>query len=137
MAGADVSTLYKRAFLRKLYNSSAETGESLQDVLQAASDGSIQSTPAGVPTSGKVLTGSAANGHSYSWSVDPKMDPVTVTELVEELFERYESAKAKLIECGNATPTDAQIYAEMVDKLNAVDSVANDFTDLRQGTLCS
>jgi len=120
------STAYKRLFVRNL-GYSTENG-TLCDQLKLLVKASVTST-----SSGKVLTATASNGHSHSWTIPEEFSPQQAAELVSEIVDRKEEAEAKLIADGNATPTDAQIITEMLDKLRPIRSVGQDYTGLRTG----
>jgi hypothetical protein len=56
-----------------------------------------------------------------------------MVEMWESLLSDYDTAKANLVASGIPTPTDAQIYAEMLaNVLIATSSYGGDFTQLRR-----
>jgi hypothetical protein len=121
-----VSTRYKRAFMRALYDQREEqTGASLLRMLKDATKARYESTKAG-----KVLVSTAANGHSTTWEVPSDLTPTEVFEMIGELRDRYDEAVARTGSETDGTE-DAAIYAEMMEKLNRVNYVVSDFRNLR------
>ena len=126
---ANVSTPFKRLFLRKLSWDAEKKGQSLADVLKSAAIASIQDSGAGL-----VLVATTAQGHNVTYAMPPEgrgYSPSQISEAIEELLTRYDAAVAALIDGGNPTPTDAQILAEMLALMVAITEVYSDFTDLR------
>ena len=120
------TTSFKRLFVRNLLDTAEETGDRLCDLLKAATKARIKQTE-----SGKVLVATTGNGHQSNWQLTDDFNPTDAVDLVSDIRDRYEEAKAKLIADGDASPTDAEIVTEILDKLRAVRSVASDFTNLR------
>lgn len=84
---------------------------------------------------GRVLVSTSGNGHSSTYEIPKDLSATDVVGMISQLIDRYEEAKAKLIEDGTASPTDTQIFDEMMAKLHPIRSVASDFRDLRVGHL--
>lgn len=120
---ASVATTFKRLFVRNLLWSAQEAGSTLFSQLKSAAQARFQST-----ATGKILIATAANGHSHNWQIPNYFTPQDAAELIEELITRYEEARAALIAGGTASPTDQQIYDELMDQLQPVRSVARDFS---------
>lgn len=123
---ASVATTFKRLFLRNLLWSAQDSGKSLYDVLKTAAQARLSETERG-----KFLVSTAANGHSAEWEVPRDLSPQSIVELLSQLLDRYDEAKAYLIAEGTASPTDQQIHDEMLEKLKAVRSYRHDFTNGR------
>lgn len=126
---ANVSTPFKRLFLRKLAWDSEKSGNSLFDGLKAAAIASIEDSG-----SGPILVGTGAKGHQVTFAIPAEGRGYTPAELcaaIEELLTRYDSAVASLVASGIPTPTDAQILTEMLAMLVAITEVYADFSDLR------
>lgn len=126
---ANVSTPFKRIFLRTLAWDAEKMGLPLFELLKAAAISSVQDSG-----SGPVLIGTSAKGHAVTFAIPPDGRGYTPSELcaaVEELITRYEYATAALIAVGIPTPTDAQILTEMLAMLVSITEVYSDFTDLR------
>lgn len=122
-----VATQFKRIFLRNLYWSAEESGNSLLNVLKAAVKGQIKQVGAG-----KVLVGSAGNGHSGSWEIPDDFNTTDATTMLGELVDRYYEAQTELTaEQDISSPTDLQIFNEMMDKLRPVTTLRHDYTGLR------
>ena len=123
-----ITTDYKRAWLGKLYR--ATNVATLLGRLEAESDARITATQ-----SGGTITGTSANGHSVSFA-GPDSGGTSFGEMAAfcaEMIRRHDEAKAALIAAGTASPTDAQIYAEMLAQLIACDSFTSDYSALRYG----
>lgn len=126
---ANVSTPFKRLFLRKLSWDAEKKGQSLADVLKSAAIASIQDSGSGI-----VLLATTVQGHNVTYAMPPEgrgYSPSQISEAIEELLTRYDAAVAALIDGGNPTPTDAQILTEMLALMVAITEVYSDFTDLR------
>lgn len=98
----------------------------LASLLRAARRARLEATERG-----KVLVSTSGNGHSSTFEMPDDFTAVDAVELVEEISRRYDEALAYLIQEGDPTPTDAELAAEMLDKLHAVRSVACNFEGLR------
>lgn len=122
--GASISTQYKRLFVRNLLWVADEKGETLCDSLKALAKARVESSQGG-----KVLIATSGNGHSSSWQIPRDMSPSEAAELVGEVIDRYDEAKAAL----TGSPTDAQIITEMLAKLRPINNITNDFSGLRTG----
>ncbi len=123
---ATVSTGVKRAYLRFASRSAKKSGLTLLATLQAFSDSRVKQTGGG-----KVLIATRANLHEDQFSIPQDFNTTDAIEMAENMETRYEEALAFLIADGNPTPTDDQLFAEIIGKLNRVASVANDFTRIR------
>ncbi len=123
---ASVATSFKRLFLRSLLWASQESGETLLQTLKSAAKARLEGTQ-----KGKVLIATSGNGHASTFQIPADFTTTDATELISELFDRYDEAKSKLIADGNSTPSDEQLVEEIMDKLQPVRSIANDFSGLR------
>lgn len=116
---ARVATNLKRAFLRDLFDTAQEEGGTLLAALKAASKARIQGG-----SSGRVLVGHGANGHDHTWEIPADLTPSDAIEFVEDLRTRYDEARSKLVNTDDIeSPTDTQIFNEMMDKLRPVRSL--------------
>jgi hypothetical protein len=120
---ANVATTFKRLFVRIALKSAQEAGDTLLSVLMASAQSRIDATQ-----SGKVLVASSVNGHSHTWQIPSDFSPQDAAEMVSEILDRYDEAKAKLVADGTTSPTDQQIYDELMDKLQPVKSISPDFS---------
>lgn len=123
-----ITTDYKRAWLGKLYRGTSPG--TLLGRLEAESDARV-----GATQSGGTITGTSANGHSVQFA-GPDSGGTSFGEmaaLCAEMIRRYTEANAALIAAGTATPTDAQIYAEMLAQLVACVEFSSDYSALRYG----
>jgi hypothetical protein len=137
----------KRAFLQWLYDlvedgtapevlATGETDMAIPDLVTALK--AFQKQQAGALSTGKSSVGSSGFAHStqwQGWSVLRAMNPEEVLALAQEYREVYADAKAALIAAGNATPSDSQILAGMMDddRMIGASSVTKDFSQLRYG----
>ncbi len=121
----EIGSRFKRAYLRRLYRAVTTT---LEDKLNAELD-----TLVAAAERGKVIASTSARGTSVAFSVPGLGNPRQgeMVELIEELLTLHDDAEADLISGGYATPSDAQIYAEMLFRLQPVKSFTNTFTNLR------
>lgn len=116
---AGVSTRAKRLFLRVMRKSAQDTGDSLYDTLMAVAEARVQASQ-----SGKVLVGHSANGHDHSWQIPSDFNVSDASDLVSEILDRYDEASEKLVETDDIeSPTDTQIFNEMMDKLRPIRSL--------------
>ena len=126
---ANVSTSFKRAFLRSLFWDSEKAGTTLYDALKDALQSKVQHVGQGL-----FLVGSTAKGHSVAYQIPSDgrgYSPSEILESIEELLTRYENAVSALIAAGTPTPTDSQIQTEMLALLTAITEVYSDYTELR------
>ncbi len=123
---ASVSTDLNRLFIRQLLWTSEEGGQTLLDALKDLAKAALKKTQ-----NGKALVATSGNGHSATYEVSKDFSPTDAAELASELLDRYDEAKAALIAAGTASPTDAQINAEMLDNCTRVDEIGADYWHLR------
>lgn len=121
----EIGSRFKRAYLRRLYRAVTTT---LEDKLNAELDALVAAAERG-----KVIASTSARGTAVAFSVPGMGAPKQgdMVELIEELLTLHDDAEADLVTAGYATPTDAQIYAEMLFWLQPVTSFTNTFTNLR------
>ena len=101
----------------------------MYDALKAASQTQFKHT-----SSGKNLIQVSANGHYYTFDIPQDSNPADIAELLDELLTRYDEAEEYLIEEEDIeTPTDTQLFNEMMRCLVAVSSVTFDFGGSRDG----
>lgn len=107
-----LSTKFKRGFLRKIYREANAAGESLLGQLELLQDARFEAVKTGF-----VLVSTSANGRSAQLaqvSANSGLTAESLAELSEELLTRYDEAETYLIAEGTASPTDAQIFTEML-----------------------
>lgn len=124
-----INTAIAKGKLISLYRACVAASTSLEDALLDANDALIAAL-----ASGSVLVSTAGNGHAVSFQpLTVGLDPTSALELVVELIRVFELAETELIAGGNATPSDAQIYAVMLLLLVPATEVYSDFTQMRYG----
>lgn len=74
--------------------------------------------------------GTSANGHAVQYSTSGP-SAGDLVEFAGEAEDLYDTATAALVASGTASPTDSQIYTEMMDRLQPVSEYSSDFTLLR------
>lgn len=128
----------KRGYLRVLYRAASTTVPvvTLLAALNTFQDNCYQSVKAG-----RLLIGSAGNGHSSTFKApDPafQLNPMELFSLSEEYMAIYTAAVANLAVQTPpiASPTDLQIFNEMMslDSMQTIREYQNDYTALRFST---
>lgn len=118
----DVSTNYKRSYLRRLYRAISTT---LLAKLEAEQDAIVELTERG-----QTIASTASKGHAVAFSV-PGNGAATqgeMAEVIEELLTLYD-----LVDAISGVDTDAERFAEMMERLKPVRSFRKSFTSLRVG----
>lgn len=124
---AAVSTPDKRLFLRNIYWSTEDSGTSLLKALKTFARDHFARVKFG-----KVLVGTSGNGHSDNWEMLNGLNPQEVNRLISEVIDRYYEAQEELVDEQDITsPTDLQIFNEMMDKLRPIYTLRQDFDGLR------
>jgi len=116
------STLFKKAILRRCQRKAVTEGLTLLAALEALLIARVDEN-----VSGRTIRATAGNGHSVEFEVPEGLTPVSMVELASELIDLYETARGYL----GGSPTDAQVYAEMLGLLKPCDEVHSDFTLIR------
>ena len=119
---------YKRSWIGRQYRAAIDAGITFLAQLETESDARIAAIE-----SGNSIASTAANGHATSFSNpdSARTSPMDAASLCGEMLREYETVKALLITSGIAAPTDAQIYAEMVDRQRPVRGFTTDFSQIR------
>lgn len=109
-----------RAELARLYESRTGT---LRQALRSAYDSS-----AAVTANGQIISGTAANGHSVTFSVpgEAGVSPQSRQYLYQYLIELADSLANR-----DPVPSDAELYADMRASLYPATHFRNDFSALR------
>lgn len=118
-----LSTLFKKAILRRWYAKAIAEGGLFFDALNA-----LLLVQVDANFTGKHLIATMGNGHSVQFEIVEGMTPVSMVELCEEFIELYEASAGHL-----TSPTEAQIFTEMLWQLAPADEVHSDFSMLRTG----
>jgi hypothetical protein len=122
-----VPTDIKRLWLRERYSVVSGSYATLLESIQALAFASVAGVRVG------TISATAANGHSVQFaSLKDASNPEDYAALGGEMLDLYDASNAALIASGVAAPTDAQLYTEMLDRLQAVTSFTSDYTNLRQ-----
>lgn len=117
-----VRTTDKRALLRVIQWGAQSARTSLAVALQTALQGHVDEAGGG-----KVLVGTQANGQSVSFALPSSFDAVSAMRAVSELYDLYETSVAAL----DTGATDSEVFAEMMDRLQAVRTFTTDHSYIR------
>jgi hypothetical protein len=138
---------HKKAILQALYfaveDETAAADLAADDIsratltLREALKGYLRLCFSGAKT-GNLSLGSSGYAHEVRWASPDILRSYSQEEVFAfagELIEIYDAAKAVLVAAGNATPTDIQIFQEMMDAdaLHAPTFTTKDHTALRFG----
>lgn len=126
-----VSTDYKVIFLEVLAVQMVSDAVRLRAAIVALAAARIESTKSGLE-----LIGTAANGHSVTFTPPAAGRGLTQHQIVEMLggfLRLHDAAKAYLVEDGNTDPSDDLILSEMISRLAAPVEVGVDFSGWRRG----
>jgi hypothetical protein len=115
---ARFTALFKRAFLRRLWESTDDSTTLKADLI-AASVGQVSNLEAGY-----LIQSVSQAGHATSFSVPPgaALTPQTLAELCEDLLQRYDESAADL-----DSSDQAAIYADMLNNLRPIRRIRSDF----------
>jgi hypothetical protein len=118
-----VETAILKLWLFRIYGQTPATYATLTLALAAAGNTSIDAVKGG------TLASVGGNGHAVAWVTGgSSADASDFAEGISSLIDLYDSARADLITAGTASPTDAQIYAEMKFRLVPVRELTKDFS---------
>ena len=116
-----------RLWLRTLYAQVPTTYATLLLVLTAEATAKLAAI------SGGLIAGTSADGHSVQFSSPgDSLSADDWAQTASLLLDLYDACLAILISSGVPSPTDAQIYAEMMSRLSTNGQVRLDFTTIRQ-----
>lgn len=122
-----VETAIKRGWLRRIYAQvTAGTFASLTLALASAENARIDAVSSG------TISSVSGNGHSVSFATQgdaPGQDDFAAC--ISELQDTYDAARAALVAAGTPSPSDANIYAEMMYRLQPVRVTTKDFSQMR------
>ena len=120
-----LSVNWKRLFLRGLKWDAETNSATLDNTLKAAAQAKLLIT-----ASGRVLVSTSGNGRTNTFALPQAgqgASQTDIVEVVEEMFGLYTEARTNL----GGSPTDDQVFAEMMLYLVPVQEVENDFVSLR------
>ena len=123
---AAAATPLKRLFVRLLRRHCADQKVPLQDHLLDLAEQRFAETQRG-----KIVVGTSGNGRVTTLQIPTDFTPLDATELVAEVLDRYDEARAKLITDGTANPSDDAIAEEILNRLHPVSEYESTFTNLR------
>ena len=119
----DVSTVFKRSYLRRQYRAAVAASTTL--ILQLESE---QDTIVAKAERGQTIAGTSAKGHSVNYSVPGNGAPTQgeMTEVIEELITLYYQVDAI-----SGVSTDDERLDEMLHRLKPVKTFRKSFTTMR------
>ena len=98
-----------RGFLRGLYRAAAGQGLSLSDALYSALDSRYATIK-----NGALVVSSSTNGHSFTVAAPESFSALSLVGYISRLIDILEQANTALVAAGTATPTDAELLAQML-----------------------
>jgi hypothetical protein len=124
-----IRTDVKRAWLIAHARAATAASQTLEAHLLAQIDSKVESIESGL-----AIAETSGNGHSTSFSKpgEASAGPEEMAGLVGEMLRRYQNARQQLIDAGTASPTDAEILAQMLAYLNPASSSGISFLNVRQ-----
>lgn len=111
---------FKYAWLGKQYRAAVAAAQTLLARLEAQADAAVTALSA----SGAIKS-TAGNGKAVEFfgPGDTGIDSTELGTLTGEMIRLYDMSLAALVSSGIASPTDAEIYAEMKSRLDAVTEI--------------
>lgn len=84
---------------------------------------------------GGVIISTSTNGQSFTFAPPGEsIDTESFMEMVSDLLDRFDTAKATLAEAGNSSPTLDDIYNSMMAVLVPITEVRTDFSFINYGS---
>lgn len=125
------TTDFQRSQLRLIYERLAPAASKTLRVYLLDRLADLPSAVSGV---GAVKSTSGA-GHSVEFwgSRDGALSVQDAAGFYSNLLDLYDASSSALVSSGVTTPTEAQIYAEMMDRLRGVTETFDDYSEIRSG----
>ena len=126
---ASTSTSFRRGCLRNARIKAGRAGTPLYDYLLGALEESQDGANVGMN-----ITQTQSNRTMVSYQIAPRgqgYSPADIAETIEGLVTLCEDSKQTLIDRGTPTPTDDQVFQEMLARLVPCVESMSDFTLLR------
>jgi hypothetical protein len=121
-----IPTAVKRSLFQELFDQVPATYETLILAIKT------QQAAWNAGTRSGEISATSGNGHSVQLSTSARsITPQDLAAFGGELRDSYEASNAALIAAGVAAPTDAQRYAEMLDRMQPITSLRGDYSGLR------
>ena len=121
-----MSAKLKRLKLRMIWASVPGTYATLLIALNADAVTKLAAIDSG------TVSMTSGDGHTVQFaSPMDTFSPEDAAEQISELMDLYDGSKSALISSGIASPTDLQIYTEMLDRIQAVHEFAANYIGLR------
>lgn len=124
---------YKRSQLRLIH---LRLAPAASKTLQAYLLDAIAALPSSVAGIGAVRA-TAGNGHTVEFfgSNEGAVSLADAAALYSELLDLYDEASTALVSAGTTSPTDDQVYGEMMDRLRRITTEYADFRNLHEGVM--
>ena len=123
----NIATSVKRLWLRRQYALTTAGGGTLYATLTLALQ--TEAFPRLDSISGGLVSSTTARDRSVAFS---NSDHGATTEdfaaLSGDMLDLYDASRAALVAAGVSSPTDVQIYTEMLDRLQTVRQTTNDYS---------
>jgi hypothetical protein len=123
------STHYTKAVLRTLYRTAVDRGVSLLEAIDEALKARVEATEDGLVVSSTESDGSRVAFSNPTTGAAPS--PKDLVETFSALRDYYDRTYDALVAAGTTSPTDAEIYLDMISTMAPVRSVAATYGDLR------
>ena len=117
------SSLHKQNVLECIYWDALDDSLTLEAALKAYARARFSETKKGL-----VLTATSANGKSVQRQLPPGVSHVEASEIITELRRLREEVVAAFVSAAIASPTDAQVVAEMLARLAPIKHAVADFS---------
>lgn len=122
-----VPTDIKRLWLRERWSKVPSQFATLLAAIESTAFASVEGGRNG------TIAATSANGNSVQFAIGGQnLSGEDYAALGGEMLDLYEAASDGLIAAGFTTPTDAQIFDEMKDRLQPIREVRNSFRNIRQ-----
>jgi len=79
------------------------------------------------------IRSTSGGGHAVEFDNLSGFSPADISAMWSWFVDLYDDCSVLLVSSGITTPTEDQIYAEMMDRLHPVDRYEDNFSGLREG----
>ena len=124
------TTPFKRSWLRAKYAAAVAASSTLLAYLNTLNGSAV--TASG--SAGGSISSVSANGRTTTLAAASQFTLAgqDIAELCGEMLDLYDSSRAALVAAGDASPTDAEIYAQMLSDLHPAYQYSPDFSNYRR-----
>ena len=118
------STNDKRAWTKRIFRKCVENSISFKEQIEADLDAAVDSVATG------QIASVSGNGLATSFA-SSGLSPVDASQLLNDLDDLYDEARADLVADGDSSPTDMEIRDEMLALLIPRRRQTADFSEMR------